>query len=61
MSRETPITLQARHVKFDSQSQQGKRMFDGVLGKTIHGITPVRFRAWLIKIPTAIKPGDPIL
>ena len=29
--------------------------------KTTHGITPLRFRVWLIKFCTSIKPGNPTL
>ncbi len=46
------VTRDAHHfagagyiAKFGSQVQQAKLVFDDVLGKTIHGITPVRFRA----------------
>jgi hypothetical protein len=36
-------------------------VFDDILLKTTHGITPLRFRAALIKIRTSIKPGNPTL
>jgi hypothetical protein len=33
-------------------------VFDDILRNTTHGVTPWRFSRWLIKIRTAIKPGN---
>jgi len=34
-------------------------VFNDFMMNTAHGITPLRFRVWLIKIRTSIKPGNP--
>ena len=48
-------------AKLGCQIKQTNLVFDDILLKTTHGITPLRFRAALIKIRNSIKPGNPTL
>ena len=46
-------------AKFGCQMKQTNLVFDNISVNTTHGITPLRFRVWLIKIRTSIKSGNP--
>ena len=46
-------------AKLDRQIKQANLVIDDFLLKITHGITPLRFRVWLIKFHTSIKLGNP--
>lgn len=57
----SPYRREIHCHKLGCQIKQTNLVFDNVLLKTTHGVAPLRLRAWLIKIHTFIKPGNPTL